>query len=138
MIGAKRPNYTKIALYNDHRPVRFEAVLVFVTCCIYGAHEQECGGLLTQLNKLSIAKDSPRKLKHQMQLMPALSRAREQWSACGTHIKFTPPAPQVFADVVRYYDSDQSGDLNMEELARLLRACGLELTKKEVRTCKET
>jgi len=40
---------------------------------------------------------------------------------------------QVFADVVRYYDSDLSGDLNEQELARLLSACGLALTHKEVR-----
>jgi hypothetical protein len=33
-IAAKRPIYTKIALYGDHRPVRFENVLVNSTVLI--------------------------------------------------------------------------------------------------------
>eukprot|EP00967_Tisochrysis_lutea_P118484 scaffold192513_cov16-Tisochrysis_lutea.AAC.1 len=38
---------------------------------------------------------------------------------------------QVFADVVRYYDDDMSGDLDVDELARLLSASGLALAKRE-------
>jgi len=33
-IGAKRPNYTKIALYGDHRLVRFETILVNSTVLV--------------------------------------------------------------------------------------------------------
>jgi len=36
-IGAKRPNYTKIALYGDYHLVRFETVLVNSTVLVqYG------------------------------------------------------------------------------------------------------